>query len=159
MANTLLLFIGLWLNVLMVKPETASQKSLFKMTEKHFGSNAELVQIPNNNGTPLQGELYQIKGGSTKGYGYIGKANGRGHQFTISALFSTNGKIIELKVTEYTSTYGTEVCNTAWLKRFRGKGAESLTLGVDVEAISGATISSTGLVAKLNEIGKKLKKL
>lgn len=158
MANTLLLMV-FWLNLLIPKPETASQKVLFKMAEKYFGDNAELVLVTPDLEANIQGEFYKVVGATTAGVGFIGKANGRGHQFTFAALFSSDGKILEVKVTEYTSAYGIEVCNTAWLKRFRGKGAESLTLGVDVEAVSGATISSTGLVTKLNQIGKNLKRL
>ena len=78
---------------------------------------------------------------------------GYGGNVTVMVAFTTEGTIKQIKVTEQAETQGlgTKVTATpSYWTRYEGLEAKPLTLGTDVDAQSGATISSRALLNAVN---------
>ena len=80
-------------------------------------------------------------------------AKGYGGTMTVMVGFTTDGTIRQIKVTENAETkgIGSKVAgDPAFWTRFEGLEAKELTLGADVDGLSGATVSSKALTAAVN---------
>jgi len=78
---------------------------------------------------------------------------GRDQPITFAAMFGKDGKIISSDIIKYREPYGGAVQNDGWTDQFRGKSSNSgFEVGIDVDGISGATIS-------VNSITRGIKKL
>lgn len=80
-------------------------------------------------------------------------AKGYGGTMTVMVGFTADGTIRQIKVTENQETkgIGSKVAgDPAFWTRFEGLKAEPLVLGDDVDALSGATVSSKALTAAVN---------
>lgn len=80
-------------------------------------------------------------------------ARGYGGEMTVMVAFAPDGTILRLKVTESAETQGigSKVARDPdFWTRFEGLTAEPLVLGRDVDALSGATVSSKALTAAVN---------
>jgi uncharacterized protein with FMN-binding domain len=80
-------------------------------------------------------------------------------EFFYMTVFNTNCQIEKVKVIEYTSDHGYQIANRGWLKQFIHK--ENFTVGENIDAISGATISVNSIVNGINtqkDIIRKLQK-
>lgn len=78
---------------------------------------------------------------------------GYGGTVTVMVAFNADGTVKQIKVTEQAETQGlgTKVTTDAsYWTRYEGLEAKPLTLGTDVEALSGATISSRALLSAVN---------
>lgn len=63
--------------------------------------------------------------------------------FDYYIFFDTTLVVQHIKIYNYQATYGQEVTARSWLKQFKGyNGNTELTVGKNIDAISGATISS-----------------
>ena len=93
---------------------------------------------------------------ATNGAGYVitSTAKGYGGTITVMTAFTPEGVIKQLKVTEAAETQGigSNVANNAsYWANYEGKdGTAPLVLGTDVDAYSGATISSRALNSAVN---------
>ena len=66
--------------------------------------------------------------------------------FDYYILFNKNGDVAKVKVFDYRATHGQEISVAGWLKQFVGyAGNESLQVGKNIDAISGATISTNAI--------------
>lgn len=72
-------------------------------------------------------------------------------QFYFLTLYDSELNIRNVKVLEYTSQYGYEITAKSWLKQFAGKKAGNLRIGVDIDGISGATISVRSIIDNIND--------
>ena len=80
-------------------------------------------------------------------------AKGYGGAMTVMVAFTPEGTIKQIKVTEQGETQGigSKVAGDAsFWTRFNGLEAKPLVLGTDVDALSGATVSSKALTAAVN---------
>lgn len=80
-------------------------------------------------------------------------SKGYGGTMTVMVGFTADGTIRQVKVTENQETkgIGSKVAgDPAFWTRFEGLGAETLVLDEDVDALSGATVSSKALLAAVN---------
>ena len=80
-------------------------------------------------------------------------AKGYGGTMVVMVGFTADGTIRQIKVTENQETkgIGSKVAgDPAFWTRFEGLKAEILVLGDDVDALSGATVSSKALTAAVN---------
>ena len=80
-------------------------------------------------------------------------AKGYGGTMTVMVGFTADGTIRQIKVTENAETkgIGSKVAgDPAFWTRFEGLEAKPLVLNEDVDALSGATISSKALLAAVN---------
>lgn len=77
--------------------------------------------------------------------------------FDYYILFDTLGKVTHIRVYNYAATHGQEVTARNWLKQFYGfEGQQTLTVGKDIDAISGATISVYAITADIEYQTKQL---
>lgn len=80
-------------------------------------------------------------------------AKGYGGKMTVMVGFTADGTIRQIKVTEQAETkgIGSKVADTpSYWERYEGLAAELLVLNGDVDAQSGATVSSKALLAAVN---------
>lgn len=78
--------------------------------------------------------------------------------FDYFILFDSLKNIISVKVYNYEASYGQEICSKAWLKQFVGyDGCYELRVGRNIDAISGASISSFNITTDIQEKTKILK--
>ena len=90
------------------------------------------------------------------GVGTVITCSGKGYSSTITVMvaFTPDGTIKQIKVTSQGETQGvgTKVTTqpTAFWDQFAGKAAQTLTLGVDVDKITGASISSRAVTNAVN---------
>jgi len=80
-------------------------------------------------------------------------SKGYGGTMTVMVAFTPEGTIKQIKVTEQGETQGigSKVAGDAsFWTRFEGLEAKELVLGTDVDALSGATVSSKALTAAVN---------
>ena len=77
--------------------------------------------------------------------------------FDYFILFDSSGKILSVQVFNYEATHGQEITLKSWLNQFVGyTGSKKLTVGKEIDAISGAT---TSVYAITNDIVDKTTKL
>lgn len=83
--------------------------------------------------------------------------------FDYFILFDNDCSVEQVTVFNYAATHGQEISTKGWLKQFAGyNGTDTLEVGKNVDAISGATISVYGItldVQMKTEILKDLKSL
>ena len=89
------------------------------------------------------------------GVGAVVTSTGKGYggTMTVMVAFTPDGTIAKIKVTEQSETKGigsTVAGDSSFWTRFEGLEAKELTLGVDVDAKSGATVSSKALTSAVN---------
>ena len=93
---------------------------------------------------------------ATNGTGYVitSTAKGYGGTMTVMTAFGPDGTIKQLKVTESAETQGigsnVSTKKDYWDKYAGLDGTDPLTLGTDVDAYGGATISSRALNSAVN---------
>jgi electron transport complex protein RnfG len=85
-----------------------------------------------------------MKGGYTAGVAVVEVQPGKWGPVTyIVALDAYGSKVVNLAVMSYTEKRGRPISTKRFLGQFTGKTAASpLTVGKDIDAVSGATISS-----------------
>ena len=73
--------------------------------------------------------------------------------FDLMTIIDNHSKIISIKILDYFSDYGYEITSKKYLRKFNGYKVCTISNGNDdVDAISGATISSFALEAKLGQL-------
>lgn len=92
---------------------------------------------------------------SNNNVGTVITCSGKGYGGTVTVMvaFTPDGTIKQLKVTEQGETQGlgTKVTtNASYWTKYEGLEAKPLTLGTDVDAMTGATISSRALMSAVN---------
>ncbi len=104
-------------------------------------------------------EFYKISAlsGASLGTLVLSSAPGRFERFDVMVVLEPGGKIALIRILKYRSEYGSEITNKKWLAQFYGKPGGEFTLHKNIDAISGATYSSNGLVQEINLILKLLK--
>jgi len=149
-------------------------KALKSELGKHgYASGALLleIQIPKslaeNNG--IQGKYFSLdyqKDNSPISFVYVGRVNscraggclaspeknetGLSEYFDYFVLFDKEAVVRQVKVYNYQATHGHEITAKGWLKQFVGfNGNNSLTVGKEIDGISGATISVYGITADI----------
>ncbi|MBE0641985.1 MAG: FMN-binding protein [Bacteroidales bacterium] len=98
-------------------------------------------------------------GPDTLGYLMLSSGMGRYNRFDYLALLSPDIRVVQIGITDYRSDHGYQIASPRWLAQFKGYSADSLwQVGREVDAISGATISATGLCNDLYQAMQRLKK-
>jgi len=141
-------------------------RKTFSVSEFHT---RELV-IPDSiiNTWPDLGQFSEIiVSGNEVGYSYTGrvntqKANGATtgskemdalEYFDYFILFDKSLKVLRVTVFNYQALYGQEICAPGWLKQFTGfDGSYKLKVGKNIDAITGATLSSKSIAMDVQRI-------
>jgi len=89
-------------------------------------------------------------GTAVDGFAAVGRAMGRSHPFGYAVRLSATGEVERVVITDYRSPGGRQVLEERFRRQFVGKSArDRLRVGEDVDAISGATISSRSIIHEL----------
>ena len=80
------------------------------------------------------------------GYLLSTRAMGRYDYFDYLLAYVPDLSVRGLTITVYRSSHGAAICQKKWLSQFEAYAGEELTLGKEIDAVSGATISATSLV-------------
>jgi len=86
--------------------------------------------------------LRVARGDSLLGFAAVGNVIGKDQPITFLVAIDPADRLRDVDVLVYREPYGGEVAYDAWRRQFRGKSAaDSLRVGREIRAISGATIS------------------
>lgn len=127
-------------------------------------------------GFPLQGKFFAIReNGTLRGLAYVGRVNscrgngcsiantpnqGEFEYFDYFAILDTTCAIRKISVYNYQATHGQEITARSWLKQFIGfNGSTQLDVGKNVDAISGATISTHSMTSNVQQMLQQLKQI
>ena len=92
-------------------------------------------------------------GGKRLGYGIIDQVKGKERFMKYLVGIDSDGKIKGIEVLTYNETHGSEIRHEHFKKQFIGKGGQDpLRLGVDIDAITGATISCRSITEGVRKI-------
>jgi hypothetical protein len=164
------------------QPINYEHKKIKRGIEKHWGFEqpqlSELMLSDSIIGKlDLLGKFYTIfdkNYGDNNLYIYIGRVNScraggcsismdpaedfNTEYFDYFILFDSAGSVEQVTVFNYAATHGHEVSAKGWLRQFNGyDGSDTLKVGKNVDAISGATISVYGITEDIQLKTKLLK--
>jgi hypothetical protein len=135
-----------------------------KQLNKLFDQEVLIRELTMNDTLALNHQLYEVYSADTlAGYSMITRALGcktggcdkpsedsiSFEQFYFFTAFDKDKNIKKVRVLEYTSDHGYQIANKGWLKQFE-KG-KKFSVGENIDAISGATISVKSITAGVNE--------
>ena len=94
------------------------------------------------------------------GFIFIEKARSRYDEFTFMVFLDYSLNVQLVRVLDYNEIHGVEISNKGWLSQFIGFNPDSRIQYLEnVDAISGATISSKSITVAIRELLQKAKKL
>lgn len=80
------------------------------------------------------------------GYAVFDEERGEHEMIDFATFFDASGKVVRTEVVAYREAYGSEIRRETFRKQFLGRSAASgFKLGQDIDAISGATLSSESM--------------
>ena len=80
-------------------------------------------------------------------------ANSAYEEFYYAILFNPDLSIKTVKILEYDSEYGYEICSKRWLKQFRNISPNQINKLHKIDGISGATVSVNSIVNDIINLG------
>lgn len=95
-------------------------------------------------------------------YIYIGRVstNNEYEYFDYFTLYDSTCKVQKVKVYKYQSSHGYQITADRWLQQFIGfGGSDTLKVGENIDAISGATISANAITIDIRDKTVLLKKM
>lgn len=95
-----------------------------------------------------------LEGDNSRAFLLRTRALGRYDYFDYSVLYSSGMEVIQVVVTRYRSTHGAGISQKKWLSQFKGYRGQDLTLGKDIDAVSGGTLSASSLLEGLQRCHK-----
>ncbi|MBT3933550.1 MAG: FMN-binding protein [Bacteroidetes bacterium] len=106
-------------------------------------------------------DLYSIlSNGNNIAFLVVSSAKGRYDYFDYYILYDLNPEIQKIEVLVYRSDHGMEICNKRWLVQYEGmKSGEKREFSKDIDAISGATLSSRSITEDINIINSRIAEL
>ena len=125
--------------------EPITDRFVIKMGEDKDGKPIEKIVFPAK------------KGGSVIAVAYASSGSGYGGMIDVMVGIDMEGKLTGISVMTHSETpgLGARVTETEFSDQFRGLSLEEeVSLGGNVDGISGATFSSKGVVAAINEAVK-----
>ncbi|MGB5988143.1 MAG: FMN-binding protein [Marinifilaceae bacterium] len=150
-----LLIIALGLAIAPQSIDKKTQKKIDKEVEKVFHiKEYDLDDFPIHKDKEIRGDFFVIKSIDTLGYCYVGSVL---EHSTYFILFNKEKEIQKVKISNFNDDYGQEICSRSWLKQFIGhKGKKKLQMGKDIDAVSGATITSEEMIYDVSAASRTL---
>jgi Na+-translocating ferredoxin:NAD+ oxidoreductase RnfG subunit len=104
--------------------------------------------------------LFSIKSNIAQhGYIYIGRANSMKDKFDYIIIFDKTWTVKKVKVLIYREQHGRQIGEARWLAQFVGfKLSDRPKIGVEIDGITGATISATSLTSDISKVLETLAK-
>lgn len=142
----------------------AKVKRAHKILSKSW-KDIDFVAEPISIETELKSEfqdksLFKLKEGDDNiGYMLVTRSKGRFEYFDYMVIYTPEVKVKMIRIINYPSSRGGEICNKKWLNQFAGYDGKEIFYGKDVQAISGATISASAMVRDVERITRIVKKI
>ncbi len=141
-------------------PSSSADEGRIQAINKLFPNAQDVTELPmSQNGQ----QAHDIRVGritnDTRLLGYCAETQvvSRSGPFTIRVLLDTQLSVKQAAVVSYPGAIGRGVCRQAFTRQFTGKGpSDPLELGSDIEAMSGATISSRVMTEGIRNIIQRL---
>lgn len=110
-------------------------------------SDEQMKKLSEESGQKISSRFVTVyiakKGDESLGYGFIGYTKGKSSFIKYFVAITPEGKIHSIEIMSYRGEKGSEVRHEIFKKQFAGKSSGSnIKVGADINAISGATISS-----------------
>jgi Na+-translocating ferredoxin:NAD+ oxidoreductase RnfG subunit len=117
------------------------------------------------------GAFYKLSNSNVsqpKGYFYIGRVFtcrqgscsnnvSKSEFFDYIVFYNTNKSIERVKVISYKASRGHQMTSSGWLRQFKSyDGSRALTIGKDIDAISGATVSVNAINDDIIRVTRQL---
>ena len=131
----------------LMKKEVKFVNSIFQE-----GSTVEAIIIPDQNnayaGYLMAGDRLYLLRQQDEVLGYLlsTRAMGRYEYFDYLLAYAPDFSVLGLTITVYRSSHGAAICQKKWLSQFESYAGEELTVGKEIDAVAGATISATSMV-------------
>ncbi len=85
---------------------------------------------------------------------------GKNKPITFLVGIDIHGKVLEVYVLEFRDLFGSEIKRRSFLRQFQGKSMnDTLTVGHDIDAVTGATISSHAAASSVKKAIKVIEEL
>lgn len=102
---------------------------------------------------PINTTWLATMNGKTLGWVIAEHVIGKHDYIDFAIAISTDGRITGFEILNYRESYGGQVTGPAWRQQFIGKrSSDAVKVGVDVQNISGATMSSTHLAESIKSL-------
>lgn len=172
--KSVLISIVMILPVMLLASPEALDKNLVRDVEKWLKVDTyELTPVKAPEQPSVSGKYFQIQvAGQVKGFLYTGRVNtvrsaaARSGQSSYSEYFDyyifydPQLTIQKVKVMRYKATHGQMISAPSWLKQFQGyKPGQPLEPGIQVDGISGATISVNNITFDIRKNSRILRDL
>jgi len=150
-------------------------KKINKVLEKAFNAeNLSLaeIKIPEETNFGSNNTLFMIRNKEKLlGYAYINRVNtcreggcdkltafpiNEYDHFYYLAVYDKSLNLLKIKILDYKSEHGYEICSKGWLKQFYGSNENILQYNKNIDAISGATVSVHALIDEINFLNRQL---
>ncbi len=164
--------LGLWPVVLAAVLLTGSglpgnlQKKVHRELTRALGEisyTLEPVAVPDNLNASLpvritDANFFRInQNGMTAGYVFLGQAPSKTADFDFLVILDARGQITHSAVLIYREEYGGEIGSRRWLRQFEGLGGnDRVTVGENIDGISGATISVQSMTRAMDDFLQSL---
>lgn len=145
---------------------TKVQKRMDKALKKQLGSamfKREIIPLDNKDMSFYyeSDRLFKLSlDNNLKGYVMVEEAMGRYHTFKFMVFVNPDLVVKKVYVLQYDEDYGSEITSKKWLQQFKGFNPQSeIKYKQNIDAISGATISSKSITEGIRDALQKFKEL
>jgi transcriptional regulator of nitric oxide reductase len=129
--------------------QAAPPAKLAASVRRIFGPGAETSVLTVGADTVLR----VARGDSLLGFAAVRNVKGKDQPITVLVAIDPADRLKDVDVLVYREPYGGEVAYEAWRRQFRGKNvADSLRVGREIRAISGATISVNAVTLGVKQL-------
>lgn len=149
-----------------VSPPSGSDKPLLSMVQRAIPETVELRDVPvpeasRNAKHAREIVVKEIRGASgALGYCVESTVTAKSGPFRIRVLADTTLSVQHASVVSYTWERGRDVRKSQFTRQFEGKGPDApLRIGQDIDAMTGATLSSRAMCAGVRDSVTLLKTL
>jgi len=120
-------------------------------------SDEQMKKLSRESGQKISSRFVTVyvakKGDGNLGYGFVDYTRGKSSFIKYFVAITPDGKIHSIEIMSYRGEKGSEVRHEIFKKQFAGKSVDSnINVGSDINAISGATISSQAITKGIRKI-------
>jgi Na+-translocating ferredoxin:NAD+ oxidoreductase RnfG subunit len=127
-----------------VAAQTAPPKKVAESIRRVFGAGTRIDTL----GLDSAAVLRISRADTLLGFAQVRNVKGKDQPITYLVAVDPEARLRDIDILVYREPYGGEVAYEPWRRQFRGKSADApLTVGRDIQGISGATISVNAVTA------------
>ena len=142
-------------------PDRILDRALRIVEKKHGATGFE--NLPIEPGLPdysVTDRVYKVLGqlDSLEGFLVVSSAMGRFDPFDFMILFNRELEINDIRILAYSSDFGGGISSKGWLSQFVVRPSpDSFHYGINIDGVSGGTLSSKSLILEVNRISRLMK--